>query len=116
MKRVVFLLGIFISTASNAQSITTHRYNCGEFRLEMIENSMSKINGEFVTSQKIAALGSGGMKMDMTLMPASNGKMYGFEYIHPDGSKKRWLNVELIRRDMDAPRLIGSFDCKKISD
>lgn len=116
MKKVIFLLGIFASMASYGQSITAHRYNCGGFRLEIIENSMSKINGEFVTSQKIAALGNGGMKMDMTLMPASDGQMYGFEYVHPDGSKKRWLNVELIRRDMDAPRLIGSFDCKKIPD
>jgi hypothetical protein len=33
---------------------------CGNFRFEMIENSMSKINGEFVTSQKITELGKTG--------------------------------------------------------
>jgi hypothetical protein len=30
--------------------------------------------------------------------------MYGFEYIHPNGSKRRWLNVELIRTNMEQPR------------
>lgn len=48
-------------------------------------------------------------------MPARDGNMYGFEYIHPNGSNKRWLNVELIRGNMDEPRIIGSFDCKRIS-
>ncbi|WP_220709951.1 hypothetical protein [Citrobacter freundii] len=48
-------------------------------------------------------------------MPARDGNMYGFEYIHPNGSNKRWLNVELIRGNMGEPRIIGSFDCKRIS-
>ncbi|WP_337065157.1 hypothetical protein [Rouxiella badensis] len=116
MKKSTFLLAFVISATSNAQTNVVHQYNCGEFKLDMIANSMSKINGEFVTSQKIASLGSGGMKMDMTLMPARDGNMYGFEYVHPDGSKKRWLNVELIRTNMDQPRIIGSFDCRRISN
>ncbi|MFN1150084.1 hypothetical protein [Serratia liquefaciens] len=112
MKKIIFLLGIFVSGVSNAQSITMQ---CGGFRLQMIANSMSKVNGEFVTSQKIASLGNGGMKMDMTLMPARDGNMYGFEYVHPDGSNKRWLNVELIRGNMSQPRIIGTFDCKRVT-
>ncbi|WP_253073635.1 hypothetical protein [Sodalis ligni] len=82
----------------------------------MIANSMSKVNGEYVTSQKIVAIGNGGMKIEMTLMPARDGNMYGFEYIHPDESYKRWLNVELIRTNMEQPRIIGSFDCKRVPD
>jgi hypothetical protein len=37
------------AAASNAQSVTMQ---CGGFTLEIIANSMSKINGEYVTSQK----------------------------------------------------------------
>lgn len=112
MKKIVFLLGILAAGMSNAQTVTMH---CGGFRFDVIANSMSKINGEFVTSQKITSLGAGGIKMDMTLMPARDGNMYGFEYVHPDGSNKRWLNVELIRGNMSEPRIIGSFDCKRVS-
>lgn len=112
MKKILLLLGILAAGASNAQTVTMH---CGSFRLDVIANSMSKVNGEFVTSQKITSLGDGGMKMDMTLMPARDGNMYGFEYVHPDGSNKRWLNVELIRGNMNEPRIIGTFDCKRVS-
>lgn len=115
MKKTFLLFSIFISTVSMAHAGISHRYSCGGFRLEIIENSMSKVNGEFVTSQKITALGDGGMKMDMTLMPARDGNMYGFEYVHPDGSNKRWLNVELIRGNINEPRIIGTFDCKRVS-
>nr|DAI70382.1 MAG TPA: hypothetical protein [Bacteriophage sp.] len=51
----------------------------------------------------------------MGLMPARDGNNYGFQYIHPDGSTKRWLNVQLLQNSMDAPRIIGSFPCKKVA-
>ncbi len=50
----------------------------------------------------------------MTLTSAKDGNFYGFEYVHPDGSNKRWLNVELIRSSMDQPRIIGTFMCKRV--
>ncbi|EBX4283016.1 hypothetical protein EWG10_19760 [Salmonella enterica subsp. enterica serovar Napoli] len=112
MKTSLFILGLLFAGASNAQTIALQ---CGGFRFDIIENSMSKINGEFVTSQKISEFGQNGMKMDMALMPARDGNMYGFEYVHPDGSKKHWLNVELIRGNMNEPRIIGTFDCKRVS-
>lgn len=115
MKKISFVLAFFISATCNGQTNITHRYECGGFNLELIANSMAKINGQFVTSQKIASLGTRGMKMEMTLMPARDGNMYGFEYVHPDGSNSRFLNVELIRTNMDQPRIIGSFDCHRIS-
>jgi hypothetical protein len=44
--------------------------------------------------------------MDMTLTSSKDGNFYGFEYVHPNGSNKRWLNVELIRSSMNQPRLL----------
>lgn len=111
MKKSIFLIGLLLASGVNAQSVTLQ---CGDFQYEMIENSMAKINGEFVTSQKLSEIGKNGLRAEMTLMPARDGNMYGFEYVHPDGSKQHWLNVELIRTNMTQPRIIGTFDCHRI--
>lgn len=74
---------------------------------------MDMINGERVTSQKITNLGADGIKIDMGLMPAKDGNNYGFEYIRRPGTEKRFLNVQLLQNSMDAPKIIGSFPCKK---
>ncbi|TJZ70976.1 hypothetical protein [Raoultella planticola] len=111
MKKILLASCLFYAGVANAQSVVLQ---CGGFRYEVIENSMSKINGEAVTSQKISEMGKSGIRMEMTLMPARDGNMYGFEYVHPDGSKKHWLNVELIRSNMSQPRIIGTFMCKRV--
>ena len=113
MKNIILLSGLLFSSAGNAQSVALQ---CGNFRYEMIENSMAKINGDFVTSQKLSEIGQNGLKAEMTLMPARDGNMYGFEYVHPDGSNKHWLNVELIRTNLNQSRLIGTFDCHRVAD
>lgn len=115
MKKAIFLIGIAFSMACSAQPNLSHRYQCGPFTFELIANSMSKVNGEFVTSQKLASLGERGAKIDMTLDSARDGNFYGFEYVHPDGSNKRWLNVELIRTSMKQPRIIGTFMCQRVA-
>lgn len=91
---------------------------CSNFKLELIPDSMFKINGQTVTSQKVKVLGESqdGVKIDMGLMPAKDGNNYGFQYIHHPGSKSRFLNVQLLQNSMDAPKLIGSFPCKKVVD
>ncbi|WP_320741442.1 hypothetical protein [Enterobacter sp. 166D1] len=115
MKTIILIIGFLSAGVIHAaQPVIT--LQCGNFRFEMIANSMFKINNEYVTSQKITPLGESGMKAEMGLMPSRDGNMYGFEYIHPNGSKRRWLNVELIRTSMEQPRIIGSFDCKRINN
>ncbi len=52
MKKAILIIGMVASMACSAKAPLTHRYDCGAFRFEIIENSMSKINGEYVTSQK----------------------------------------------------------------
>lgn len=114
MKKTFILLFVILSTNALANTGTVIS-QCGNFNLVAKVGETTRVNGEMVTSQKITELGDDGLKVEMTLMPARDGNMYGFEYIHPNGSNKRWLNVELIRGNMGEPRIIGSFDCKRIS-
>lgn len=120
MKKIALslLLAMSLGTqlvSSNVQAAAS----CGPYLLKMDDGGgMTRVNGEQVNTQKIRFLGAQGdynqMKMDMTLMPARDGFMYGYEFIKQNG--KAFLNVELIRTRMDAPRLIGSFDCKRVPD
>ena len=117
MKRLAFV-GLFLlpglSLAANNGGITLQ---CAGYKLELIPDSMFRINGEYVTSQKIKTLGDGnGMKADIGLMPAKDGNNYGFQYIRRPGSESRFLNVQLLQNNMDAPKVIGSFPCKKVND
>lgn len=77
-----------------------------------------RINGELVTSQKVKYLGEQGDESkavwNMGLMPARDGNNYGFEFVKRNG--KSFLNVQLLQNSMDAPKIIGSFPCKKVSD
>lgn len=103
-----------LSFASSNGGITLQ---CAGYKLELIPDSMFRINGEYVTSQKIQTLGDGnGMKADMALMPARDGNNYGFQYIRRPGTETRFLNVQLLQASMDAPKIIGSFPCKKVPD
>ncbi|MGP6939559.1 hypothetical protein ACTZOU_23455 [Klebsiella pneumoniae] len=103
----------FISFSAAASGFTSH---CGPYTFVAREGEVSIINGERVTSQKIKFLGEDGdyanMKMDMGLMPARDGNNYGFEFVKRNG--KAFLNVQLLQNSMDAPKIIGSFPCKKI--
>ncbi|HDQ2892490.1 hypothetical protein IMZ37_07520 [Klebsiella pneumoniae] len=101
----------FISFSAAASGFTSH---CGPYTFVARDGEVSIINGERVTSQKIKFLGEDGIKIDMGLMPARDGNNYGFQYIHRPGSESRFLNVQLLQNSMDAPKLIGSFPCKKV--
>ena len=103
-----------LAVASFGASAGTITMQCGGFRMEAIPDSLFKINGETVTSQKIKTLGNGnGMRVDMGLMPAKDGNNYGFQYIHRPSSASRFLNVQLLQNSKDAPKVIGSFPCMK---
>ncbi|TXE22171.1 hypothetical protein [Serratia ureilytica] len=110
---------LILSTALLIPSVCfSNTLMCGNFKLEMIPESMFKINGETVTSQRIKMLGEkeNGMKVEMGLMPASDGNNYGFEYIHRPGTETRFLNVQLIQFSQDQPKIIGSFPCRKVNE
>ncbi len=97
MKRWIFSLLALVSVGVSANTITMQ---CGNFRMDAIPDSLFKINGETVTSQKVKMLGKDGtgMQIKMELMPAKDGNNYGFEYIHRPGTKTRFLNVQLLQK------------------
>ena len=105
-----------LAVASVGATAGTITMQCGGFRMAAIPDSLFKINGETVTSQKIKTLGNGnGMRVDMGLMPAKDGNNYGFQYIHRPGTEFRFLNVQLLQSGMGAPKIIGSFPCRKLN-
>lgn len=111
MRKFVILIGILFAAPSFAS------FQCGGYKLTLSDHEgMIRVNGELVTSQKVKYLGDqgdeGNTKWDMGLMPARDGNNYGFEFIKRNN--KSWLNVQLLQNSMDAPKLIGSFPCKKV--
>ena len=113
MKIFTIVFIAFASFGATAGGFTSY---CGPYTLVAREGDVSIINGERVTSQKIKLLGEDGIKIDMGLMPAKDGNNYGFEYVRHPGTEKRFLNVQLLQSAMDAPKVIGSFPCKKVPD
>lgn len=109
MKRFCLALVMMVTAPAMAA------IQCGNYT--MTGDGMTVINGETVTSQKIKFLGKDGdysnMKMDMGLMPSPDGNNYGFEFVKRNG--KAFLNVQLLQNSMDAPKIIGSFPCKKVA-
>lgn len=112
MKALVFLMAALTSFGASASGYTAY---CGPYTIIANVGEMDMINGERVTSQKITNLGADGVKIDMGLMPARDGNNYGFEYIRQPGTETRFLNVQLLQSSMDAPKMIGSFPCKKVA-
>lgn len=112
--KVKVISSLFIALASFSACAGGFTSHCGPYTLVAKEGDVSIINGEKVTSQIIKLLGDDGIKIDMGLMPARDGNNYGFEYIHHPGTEKRFLNVQLLQASMDAPRVIGSFPCRKV--
>lgn len=110
MKRFCLVFAMIVTAPAMAA------IKCGNYI--MTGDGMTVINGETVTSQKIKFLGKEGdyanMRMDMGLMPSRDGNNYGFQFIKRDG--KSFLNVQLLQNSMDAPKVIGSFPCKKVNN
>ncbi|WP_240042194.1 hypothetical protein [Photorhabdus khanii] len=112
VSQLAVMLGLLISGSALAD------LQCGGYTLHAGNDGWTRVNGEKVTSQKITFLKEKDdwdqVKTDMGLMPARDGNMYGFQFIKRNG--KAWLNVQLLQNAMDAPKIIGSFPCKKVAD
>ncbi|ECF0142211.1 hypothetical protein EX931_14270 [Salmonella enterica subsp. enterica serovar Monschaui] len=113
MGKYALLFGLFVSLPSFAA------FQCGGYKMTLSDaEGLVRINGELVTSQKVKYLGAQGDESkavwNMGLMPAHDGNNYGFEFVKRNG--KSFLNVQLLQNSMDAPKIIGSFPCKKVQD
>ncbi|EPV8378340.1 hypothetical protein ACWJN6_27765 [Klebsiella pneumoniae] len=113
MRKYALLVGLLVSLPSFAA------FQCGGYKMTLSDaEGLVRINGELVTSQKVKYLGAQGDESkavwNMGLMPARDGNNYGFEFVKRNG--KSFLNVQLLQASMDAPKIIGSFPCKKVAD
>lgn len=113
MGKYTLLVGLLVSLPSFAA------FQCGGYKMTLSDaEGLVRINGELVTSQKVKYLGAQGDESkavwNMGLMPSRDGNNYGFEFVKRNG--KAFLNVQLLQNSMDAPKIIGSFPCKKVSD
>lgn len=111
MGKYALLAGLLVSLPSFAA------FQCGGYKMTLSDSEgLVRINGELVTSQKVKYLGEQGDESNavwnMGLMPARDGNNYGFEFVKRNG--KSFLNVQLLQNSMDAPKIIGSFPCKKV--
>lgn len=93
-------------------------FMCGNWKLTGNDDGWVRVNGEKVTSQKVKELGAKGdganTVWNLGLMPSLDGNNYGFEFVKRNG--KSFLNVQLLQNSMDAPKIVGSFPCKKVPD
>ncbi|GDB17547.1 hypothetical protein HmCmsJML134_00103 [Escherichia coli] len=113
MGKYALLAGLLVSLPSFAA------FQCGGYKMTLSDaEGLVRINGELVTSQKVKYIGTQGDEANavwnMGLMPARDGNNYGFEFVKRNG--KSFLNVQLLQNNMDAPKIIGSFPCKKVAD
>lgn len=93
---------------------------CGPFHLgtSKEDDGWARINGTKPETQKFVFLKSHGdydnVKMQWMVPTNAPGRWYGMDYVKKDG--KAILNVQLVQANMNAPRIIGSFPCKKVAD
>lgn len=91
---------------------------CGDFVFSSSKNDdgWARVNGIKPESQKLTFLKAQGdydnVKMQWIVPTSAPGKWYGMDYVKKNG--KAILSVQLVQASMDAPRIIGSFPCKKI--
>jgi len=91
---------------------------CGPFKLGTSDanDGWARINGVKPESQKFTFLKADGdyenVKMQWMVQRSDAPGWFGMDYVKHDG--KAILNVEVIRTNMDQPRIFGSFDCVKI--
>lgn len=91
--------------------------HCGHYILTPSNDGFMHINGVRPETQKFTFLRQkedyDNVKFEWIVPTQQPGKWLGMEYIKRDGNK-RFLNVQLLQTSMNAPRIIGTFDCVKV--
>ncbi|MBP1034036.1 hypothetical protein J8631_00515 [Serratia fonticola] len=113
MKPHALLLAISVfPMAVNADS------QCGPFFLGTSPDNdgWARINGAKPESQKVTFLKKkddyDNIKMEWRMATSQPGLWVGMEYIKRDG--KAFLNTQMLRASMDAPREFATYDCVKV--
>lgn len=90
---------------------------CGPYRLSAGPNDgWMRINGAKPESQKVTFLKAkedyDNIKIEWRMATSQPGLWVGMEYIKRDG--KAFLNTQMLRASMDAPREFATYDCVKV--
>lgn len=114
MKKITLAILIGVMSAPIlADGIKTQ---CGSFILEPHSDGLMYINGIKPDTQKIIFLKDKddyrNIKMQWMVPRTDYPGWYGMDYVKRNG--KAILNVELVRSNMDQPRIFGSFDCARM--
>lgn len=105
------------ATRSGEKLGVDYKAVCGPFSIDLTPpDGWARINGAKPESQKISKLGKNGgpddVKMEWRMATSQPGLWVGMEYIKRDG--KAFLNTQMLRASMDAPREFATYDCVKV--
>lgn len=111
MLKALAAVVVFISSSCLADT------QCGPFLLTPgPSDGWFRINNAKPESQKVTFLKAkedyDNIKVDWRVASNQPGKWVGLEYIKRDG--KAFLNAQLLRASMDAPRQYATYDCVKV--
>lgn len=102
--------------SSNAFATVKPLMQCGPFKISSSNDGFAHINDVRPQSQKVTFLGQkedySNIRYQWMVQRTDAPGWFGMDYVKHDG--KAILNVEVIRSNMDQPRIFGSFDCVKI--
>lgn len=111
----IIALGVLLLPLRMAISADTQ---CGPFRLSPDSNGLMYINNTKPETQKLTFLKAKedyrNIKLQWMVPTDAPGKWYGMDYVKKNG--KAILNVQLVQANMNAPKLIGSFPCEKLTN
>ena len=89
---------------------------CGEFYLKADSQGLTRINGQEPETQKITFLKADqdydNVKIQWMVPSKEIGRWVGMDYIRRNG--KPFLNVEVIRTNMNEPRQFWTYDCQRV--
>lgn len=111
-KCVLYSTVLFLTSISSALADT----QCGSYRLTAGSDGLMHINGAKPETQKLTFLAAKedyqNVKMEWRMATSKPGLWVGIEYIKRDG--KAFLNTQMLRASMDAPREFATYDCVKV--
>lgn len=111
LKNALLIAAMTISVSSVADT------RCGNFLLSSgYEDGFFRVNGVKPETQKVTFLKQqedyDNIKVQWMVPRSDYPGWYGMDYIKRNG--KAILNVEVVRSNMDQPRIFGSFDCVRV--
>lgn len=118
MRIITLTLSIMVISANAfADDQAKPLMRCGPFTLSSSHDGFMHINNIRPISQKFRFLGESEDYKNISyqwMVPRNDYPgFYGMDYIKRNG--KAILNVEAVRKNMDQPRIFGTYDCTKLN-